>query len=79
MASNYNFRATRTKKKNKETEEKRRLHPEEAQTKTQKQRMVVQHGGAPLVAERGVGLFTWPTYLSAQGSGREQGEKVGYY
>ena len=36
--------------------EEKKVHPVEAQTETQNRRMVLKHGGAPLVAERNVDL-----------------------
>ena len=51
------FRALNThKQKNQRNRnEKRRLHPVGAQTKTQDRKMVLRHGGAPLVAESEIG------------------------
>ena len=37
---------------------KRRLHPVDAQTKTQNRKMVLGHGGAPLMAESEVGRLS---------------------
>ena len=42
---------THKQKEQRNMKEKRRLHPVEAQTKTQTRKMVLKHGVAPLVAE----------------------------
>ena len=47
-------RATRTAKRT-ETQKREENHPVGAQTETQNRIKVLQHGGAPLVAESGVG------------------------
>ena len=42
---------THKQKEQRNRKEKRRLHPLEAQTKTQNRRMELKHGGAPLVTD----------------------------
>ena len=46
---------THKQREQRNRKEKRNLHPSEAQTKTEHKMMVLRHGGAPLVAESGVG------------------------
>ena len=46
---------THKQKEQRHRKEKRRLHPVGAQRKTQNRKMVLRHGGVPLVAESEVG------------------------
>ena len=46
---------TKAERAKKNRKEKRRLHPVGAQRKTQNRKMVLRHGGVPLVAESEVG------------------------
>ena len=45
---------THKQKEQRNMKEKRRLHPVEAQTKTQNRRVLLRHGGAPLITR------SWP-------------------